>query len=102
MGSLMVMIYALGAVSGANFNPAVSLGLLLTGNLGFMECLLYIIVQVIAAFAAFGMACLLLWGDLKTSLFVKNGQGIVGGAAGGDLVAIIFAEFLFTAMLVFT
>merc|ERR1712190_710280 len=39
---------------------------------------------------------------MGTALFVKNGQGIVGGAAGGDLMAIIFAELLFTAMLVFT
>merc|ERR1719401_3305561 len=97
----MVMIYALGAVSGANFNPAVSLGLACIGELPVKEFILYILAQVFAAFCAYGMAYFLLWGDLKKALFVKGGTEIMGGAAGGDLVAIIGAEFMFTALLVF-
>mmetsp|Transcript_48727 Transcript_48727/g.130445 ORF Transcript_48727/g.130445 Transcript_48727/m.130445 type:complete len:524 (-) Transcript_48727:87-1658(-) len=52
--SLMVMVYALGGVSGANFNPAVSLALGLAGKLedGWKQVAVYSVVQVIAGCVA--------------------------------------------------
>ena len=46
--SLMCMIYALGSVSGANFNPAVTLALLITGKGGMTMSLapMYMVMQV--------------------------------------------------------
>eukprot|EP00746_Dinoflagellata_sp_MGD_P131389 gnl/MRDRNA2_/MRDRNA2_65174_c0_seq1.p1 gnl/MRDRNA2_/MRDRNA2_65174_c0~~gnl/MRDRNA2_/MRDRNA2_65174_c0_seq1.p1 ORF type:complete len:450 (+),score=80.92 gnl/MRDRNA2_/MRDRNA2_65174_c0_seq1:98-1447(+) len=49
---LMVSIYALGGVSGANFNPAVSLTLGLTGKMPFSEVLIYSVVQILAGVLA--------------------------------------------------
>lgn len=49
---LMVSIYALGSVSGANFNPAVSLCLGVTGKLGIKDMCIYIVVQLIAGVTA--------------------------------------------------
>merc|ERR1712118_466810 len=49
---LMVSIYALGGVSGANFNPAVSLALGLSNKLEWKEVGIYCVVQVLAGIAA--------------------------------------------------
>ena len=46
------MIYAGANTSGSNFNPAVSLGLMLTGNLDFIQGLLYMAFQMLGAFLA--------------------------------------------------
>merc|ERR1719214_403326 len=52
--SLMCMIYALGSVSGANFNPAVTLALLITGKGGMTMSLapMYMVMQLAGGFAA--------------------------------------------------
>merc|ERR1719207_503700 len=52
--ALMCMIYALGSVSGANFNPAVTLALLITGKGGMTMSLapMYMVMQVLGGFAA--------------------------------------------------
>jgi len=49
---LMVSIYALGGVSGGNFNPAVSFTLGLCGKMNFQEVLTYSVVQIIAGILA--------------------------------------------------
>merc|ERR1719393_466960 len=49
---LMVSIYALGGVSGGNFNPAVSFTLGLCGKMNFQEGLTYSVVQIIAGILA--------------------------------------------------
>lgn len=49
---LMVSIYALGGVSGANFNPAVSLTLALSGQLDFATAGIYMVTQVVAGILA--------------------------------------------------
>lgn len=45
---LMVSIYALGAVSGANFNPAVSVALGLSNKMPWNEVCMYCLVQIVA------------------------------------------------------
>eukprot|EP00419_Tripos_fusus_P010236 CAMPEP_0172656588 /NCGR_PEP_ID=MMETSP1074-20121228/1465_1 /TAXON_ID=2916 /ORGANISM="Ceratium fusus, Strain PA161109" /LENGTH=451 /DNA_ID=CAMNT_0013471453 /DNA_START=69 /DNA_END=1424 /DNA_ORIENTATION=- len=52
--ALMVGIYALGAVSGANFNPAVSIALACAGKMGWGQAVAYSVVQVGGALAAAG------------------------------------------------
>merc|ERR1719197_2297835 len=49
---LMVSIYALGGVSGANFNPAVSLTLALSGKLEWAEMGIYCAVQIVGGICA--------------------------------------------------
>jgi len=48
-GILYVLIAVLGPISGAHFNPAVSLAMRVRGELGTMETLAYIAVQLVAA-----------------------------------------------------
>lgn len=53
---LSVMIYMGGHVSGANFNPAVSLGVYLRGRLPLYSFALYVFSQITGAFLAAGFA----------------------------------------------
>ena len=52
-GGLMVMVFMGGHVSGAHFNPAVSLGLFLRGKIGGLQLVTYCISQLAAALLAF-------------------------------------------------
>ncbi|MGC4016532.1 MAG: aquaporin [Luteolibacter sp.] len=56
---LMVMIYAGGHVSGAHYNPAVSLAVYLRGRSSLQDLLSYIVVQLVAAVVAVLVAKLL-------------------------------------------
>jgi len=50
--SLMCMIYALGDISGANFNPAVTISIRLTGEISAADAGFYIVSQLIGGVAA--------------------------------------------------
>lgn len=87
---LMVMVYAGGHISGAMYNPAVSLAVMLRGKLSSREFVGYVIVQLAAAIFA--------------SLIVTrviNGGAEIDSAGDVDLKAAVFAEFLFTFALCF-
>ena len=51
--TLMVMIYALGHISGAHFNPAVSIGLFVKGDCSKEELPYYLVAQLLAGVLAF-------------------------------------------------
>merc|ERR1719327_2457310 len=59
---LTVSIFALASVSGANFNPAVSLALFMNGNLSAGKMATYMLTQVIAGICA-GLSYLSLYGS---------------------------------------
>jgi aquaporin Z len=87
--TLMVMIYGLGHVSGAHFNPAVTVGVWLRGACEKDEVAPYIAAQVIAgAAAALVSANLLITDPSVTALEL-------------DMTQTIGAEFLYTFALVF-
>lgn len=50
--ALMVMIYAGGHISGAHYNPAVTLAVLLRGKISGSEAIIYMVAQLVAAIAA--------------------------------------------------
>jgi aquaporin NIP len=52
---IMVMIYALGDISGAHFNPAVSLGFYLAKRLSVKELILFMVSQILGALCASGV-----------------------------------------------
>lgn len=59
---LMVMIFAGGHISGAHYNPAVTLAVLVRGKIGIGEAIPYMIVQIIGGIAA-SFAVMFLMGD---------------------------------------
>ncbi len=60
--ALMVMIFAGGHISGAHYNPAVTLAVLIRGKIALPEALVYMVVQIAGGFAASG-AVIYLLGD---------------------------------------
>merc|ERR1719262_1258164 len=87
---LMVSIYALGGVSGANFNPAVSFTLACSNVLPWVTAGIYMVVQLIAGIFA-GLSYLALYGDS----FNLAPAGNYGAMQAG------MAELLYTFMLCF-
>lgn len=49
---VLAMIYALGDISGAHLNPAVSFGFLVAGRIDFEEAIVYMLYQFVGAFLA--------------------------------------------------
>lgn len=94
VGSLLtVMVYALGNVSGANLNPAVSVALHVQGRLDLNDMTVYIIAQV-----AGGLASAILSGFIFEFEVTKV---VVLGGNGFFLLQILAVEFLYTTMLCF-
>ena len=81
--SLMVMVFAGGHVSGAHYNPAVSLAVWIRGKLPTRDLLPYWIAQIAAAVVA-------AW----AVHFFKHTSPFAGAAIG--VKAALLAEFLFT------
>jgi aquaporin Z len=88
---LMVAIFAFGGVSGANFNPAVSLALGINESLEWTLVGAYSAVQLVAGIAA---------GFSYTTLFGKSFA--LGPAKGFGIGEACAAEVLYTFMLCFT
>ncbi|MGH7444635.1 MAG: MIP/aquaporin family protein [Longimicrobiales bacterium] len=86
--ALMVMVYAGGHISGAHFNPAVTLGVFLRGKATAAELVGYIVVQILGAVIA-ALAVMYLKGD------------VVSPAVALPTLPALLAEFLFTFALVF-
>jgi aquaporin Z len=86
--ALMVMVFAGGHISGAHYNPAVTLGVLIRGKLKAADVLPYMISQLLAAAAAAATVKFLRAGVDVTPIVPKIGPALL-------------AEFLFTFALVY-
>jgi len=103
--SLMVMIYSLGQVSGANFNPAVTLGLGMRGALAWDVAAAYWLTQLLGGLFAVGMAAAIEAGNpirgynlaLVASTPDVSGVSIAGKGTWGQILE---AEFFYTFLLV--
>ncbi|KAF6212535.1 hypothetical protein GE061_013060 [Apolygus lucorum] len=95
---VMISVQALAHVSGANFNPAVTCGLLVTGRITIIRGALYIVAQCLGAIAGAAMAKYLTpadkVGDLGATLLHKEvsaGQGVaIEFMLGFVLIFVIF------------
>jgi len=86
---LMVMIYAGGHISGAHYNPAVTLGVFMRGRCAMADVVPYMAAQVFGAVLA-----------AAAVLFFKTGESAATFVAR-SVVAALAAEFLFTYALVY-
>ena len=83
--ALMVMVYMGGHISGAHYNPAVTLAVFMRGRLEARDVAPYMGAQVLGAFAA------------SAIVYVMLDRAFAPAPGGdGNLPAVLLAEFLFT------
>ena len=97
--TVLTMAYAVGPVSGGHFNPAVSVGLAVSGRFAWSELIPYIVAQVIGAVVAAGVLYVVASGKAGFSLeggFASNGYGEHSPGKYG-LVSALTIEVVLTA-----
>jgi aquaporin Z len=102
--AVMVMVYAVGAISGGHFNPAVTIGLAVARRFPWSDVLAYIATQVVAAFVAAVVLLGVAKGkdgfEAKASGFASNGYGD-HSPAGYGLGAVLLVEIVLTAIFLY-
>ena len=93
---LMAMIYSLGYISGAHFNPAVTIGVWIRGSCEKAEVLPYIASQSIA-----GVFGALLSGYTYTGECSRGSLETTSLLLNSEIHEVLLAEFLFTFALVY-
>lgn len=102
--SVLVMVYAIGNISGCHINPAITISMLAAGKIKARNALGYIIAQCVGAVIASGILLIIARG-LPTYSIAVNGLGQNGyGAqspAGYSLLSSFIAEVVLTALFLF-
>ncbi|WP_437758229.1 aquaporin Z [Sorangium sp. So ce1389] len=96
--SVLTMAYAVGHISGAHFNPAVTIGLIVGGRFPARDLLQYLLAQVAGAIVAAGILYVIASGSVGFTLsagFASNGYG-AHSPGGYSLFASLVAEIVLT------
>jgi aquaporin Z len=94
---LVVLVYMGGHISGAHYNPAITLGVFIRGRCKGSEVLPYIIAQLVGS----GLAALLVANVFAGEVQLNDKAAIISRWVPGATSPIIAAEVLFTFLLVF-
>ncbi len=100
--AVMVMAYAFGRVSGAHFNPAVSVGAAMSGRMSWRDVGLYVVAQLVGAVLG-ALALFVLMQGFPTFDAENNmGQNSYGDLSPGDYAwwAAFLLELVLTAVFV--
>ena len=92
------MAYCVGNISGCHINPAVSLGVLMSGGMTVKEFIGYVVAQCLGALAGAGLlAAIFGLGDVTdmTGGFGSNGLAGVGGSVIAGLLVEVVLTFIF-------
>lgn len=96
--SIVAMAYCVGNVSGCHINPAVSLGVLMSGGMEAGDFVGYVVSQCLGALAGAGvLAAIFGMGGVTdmTGGYGTNGLTGVGGSAAAGLLVEIVLTFIF-------
>lgn len=97
--AVLVMVYAIGPISGCHINPAITIAMLVNGKIPSKDALVYIVVQCIGAILASALLLAIMTGNpaysLATDGLGQNGYGIAS-PGGYSLVSGLLAEILLT------
>lgn len=93
--SVVAMVYAIGSISGGHINPAITLGVLLSGRMSGKDASMYIVFQIIGAI----IGSSILWFLAKDSGSTTTLTG-ANGFAEGRMAAAFVAETVFTFIFV--
>ena len=96
--TVLTMAYAVGHISGAHFNPAVSIGLWAGGKFPAKDLLGYIVAQLVGAIAAAGVLYTIVTGKsdfVDIGGFAANGYGDLS-PGGYSMTSVLITEFVLT------
>lgn len=99
--SVVAMAYAVGHISGCHLNPAITIGMVVTGRMKPAESIGYIISQILGAIAGAGILYVIASGKPGYDIAVNGlGQDGYGIASPGNysLMSGFVAEVVFTAI----
>ena len=96
--TVVTMAYAIGHISGAHLNPAVSIGLWMGGRFDAKELFPYIVSQILGGIAAAGILFLIVTGNgSDIGGFAANGYGM-HSPGGYSMIAALITEVVMTFM----
>ncbi len=102
--SVVAMAYTIGGISGCHINPAITLGVALSGRMSWKDAFGYWVGQIIGAIIA--GAVLLLLTKVVAAPDITGGLGTNGvsnaGGAGGAFLVEVIATFLFVLVVLGT
>jgi MIP family channel proteins len=98
---LFAMISGCGYISGAQFNPAVSIALLVAGKQDLQRTIVFIGVQLLSAACAAGMVQLLLTPAVANAPSVRLGATIGSLTDAGNIIGVVGIEAIITFVLAF-
>ncbi len=82
--SVLVMVYAIGGISGCHINPAISISMLASGKMKLQDTVIYVVVQCMGAVVAAALLYSIAIGNPGYSLAVNGlGQNGYGEASPG-------------------
>jgi len=97
--SVLVMVYAIGPVSGCHINPAITIAMLVNGKIASKDAVFYIVVQCVGAIVASMMLLAVMSGlpgySLAADGLGQNGYGIAS-PGGFPLMSGLIAEIVLT------
>ncbi|MBR1688938.1 MAG: MIP family channel protein [Prevotella sp.] len=98
--SVVAMAYTIGGISGCHINPAITLGVFLSGRINAKDCGMYIVFQVIGAI----LAAAVLAGIVATAPGLAAGtttgaNSCAGGVANGLLVEVVLTTLFVLVVL---
>ena len=100
--AIVAAAYVVGNISGCHVNPAVSLAMLIKGEIDFFEFIGYVISQVLGALAGSGILYFILsTTDISTAALGANGYGALS-ATNISLWGAIVTEIVLTCVFVYT
>jgi aquaporin Z len=102
--SVLIMVYAIGGISGCHINPAVTCGMVVAGRMQIKEAIMYIIMQCIGAIVGAAILYAIASGkagyDISVNGLGQNGYGS-SSPEGYGLTASFIAEVVLTAIFLF-
>jgi aquaporin Z len=97
--AVLIMVYAIGGISGCHINPAISISMLVAGKLGVKDTLGYVVSQCVGAVIGAGLLYWIALGNPAYSL-AGNGLGQNGfdsaSPAGYSMLSALIAEVVLT------
>ncbi|MBO4863897.1 MAG: MIP family channel protein [Eubacterium sp.] len=100
--AIVAMAYGVGNISGGHVNPAVSIGVLISGGMTVNDFIGYIIAQILGAIAgSLVLSGIFAMGDVydMTEALGSNGLAGVGDNAGAGVLVEIILTFLFVILI---